>query len=98
MLIRATGLTLDLRNAMQTPFARMIADGLITADPHGLGLRTDAAGRALDANGERVPNLSILGPLQRGPFWEITAVPELREAAKALGQRLASELASELRA
>lgn len=98
VLIRATGLTLDLRNAMQTPFARMIADGLITADPHGLGLRTDAAGRALDAKGERVPSLSILGPLQRGQFWEITAVPELREAAKSLGQRLASELASELRA
>lgn len=98
ILMRATGLTLDLRNCVHAPFAKMIADGLLTADPLGLGLRTDDAGRALDATSTPVPDLSIIGPLQRGRYWEMTAVPELRVAAVSLGRRLAGELASELRA
>lgn len=98
ILIRATGLTLDLRNSAHAPYAKMIANGLLSADPLGLGLRSDDASRALDATDAPVPDLSIIGPLQRGRYWEMTAVPELRVAAVSLGRRLAGELASELRA
>jgi uncharacterized NAD(P)/FAD-binding protein YdhS len=33
-------------------------------------------------------NLYALGPLTRGTFWEITAVPEIRRQAASLAQRL----------
>lgn len=97
VLVRATGLVLDLRSTRHEPYARLIAQGLMQADPLGLGVIADDQGRVLDAAGAPVPGLSVLGPLQRPQFWEITAVPELRVAALALGQRLAGELASELR-
>ncbi len=92
VLVRATGLVLDLRRTQQEPFAQLIKAGAITPDPQGLGLKTDAEGRVLDAGNVPAQHLSVLGPLQRAQFWEMTAVPELRVAAMRLGQRLAAEL------
>ncbi|MBN3585700.1 hypothetical protein JYB64_25240, partial [Algoriphagus aestuarii] len=42
----------------------------------------------VDARGRVVPGLYCLGPLLRGRYWEITAVPELRVAARWLAQAL----------
>ena len=52
------------------------------ADPHGLGLATDAAGRPRKPDGESERDVFILGPALRARFWEMTAVPDLRDQAK----------------
>ncbi|WP_305123407.1 FAD/NAD(P)-binding protein [Roseomonas sp. GC11] len=71
------------------PLWSLLAEGRLVLDAQRLGVRTDAACRALDAAGRVVPGLSVLGPLTRGRLWEVTAVPEIRGQAAALADRLA---------
>lgn len=52
-------------------------------DAHGLGLDVDPAGRLIASDGASQPRLFAVGPVTRGAFWEITAVPDIRmQAAK----------------
>ncbi len=61
--------------------AGMLADGLVCAEPRGLGLRTTWELAALRASGAPVEGLWIVGPPVRGSRFEATAVPELRGMA-----------------
>lgn len=60
----------------------MLADGSISSDRSGLGLRATWDLAAIDAMGNRVPGLWIVGPPLRGARFETTAVPELRGMAE----------------
>jgi uncharacterized NAD(P)/FAD-binding protein YdhS len=64
----------------------LIEAGVLLDDPLGLGLRTDADGRALRAGGEAHANLLIAGTLRKSTLWESTAVPELRQQAATAAQ------------
>lgn len=68
------------------PLLRSLLDsGRVQPDPLGIGLQVDANSRA----GER---LWALGPLTKGRYWEIIAVPDIREQAAAVADDLAREL------
>jgi uncharacterized NAD(P)/FAD-binding protein YdhS len=58
------------------------------------GVSTDEFGRLQVRNGETCAGLFVLGPALRPRFWEMTAIPELREQASRLARLLVSELAS----
>lgn len=90
-VIRATGLDTDILRTTHPLASHLREAGLISADEHGLGVNTTDDFEVLDQHGDRVPGLYCLGPLLRGHLWEITAVPELRTAAKVLSQRLRSK-------
>ena len=64
---------------------QMIGDGLVAIDALGMGLAVDAASRA----GER---LWALGPLTKGAFWEIVAVPDIRGQVAEVADQIAREL------
>jgi uncharacterized NAD(P)/FAD-binding protein YdhS len=71
------------------PLVRSLLDsGLARPDALGLGLDVTADGVVVGADGSVSEGLYALGPVTRGTFWEITAVPELRvqcaEVAKGL--------------
>jgi uncharacterized NAD(P)/FAD-binding protein YdhS len=68
-------------------------DGLLVPDALGLGLQVDEALRVLGRDGEASRWLSYVGPLLKARDWEATAVPELRQHAAALAQRLLHERA-----
>ncbi len=87
-VIRATGLDTDIDRTSDPLIAGMREAGLLRADPLGLGVDTDAQLRVRDGAGQIVPGLYCVGPLLRGRYWEITAVPELRVATRALADRL----------
>ncbi|KII98718.1 FAD-binding protein [Xanthomonas phaseoli pv. phaseoli] len=87
-VIRATGLDTDIDRTSDPLIAGMREAGLLRADPLGLGVDTDAQLRVRDSAGQIVPGLYCVGPLLRGRYWEITAVPELRVATRALADRL----------
>ena len=59
--------------------------GQIHADDLGIGLQVDECSRA----GEY---LWALGPLTKGRYWEIIAVPDIREQAAAVAEDIAREL------
>ncbi|HYG06252.1 MAG TPA: FAD/NAD(P)-binding protein [Stenotrophomonas sp.] len=88
VLIRATGLDTDIDRTSDPLIAGMREAGLLQADPLGLGVVVDADFRVRDAAGRTLPGLYCIGPLLRGMLWEITAVPELRVAARTLARQL----------
>lgn len=71
-------------NLRFSPFVlirQMLAEGLIEPDALALGLAVDDEGRALTPSGEAEPGLFALGPITRGTFWEVTAIPDIRVKA-----------------
>ncbi|GIF76940.1 FAD/NAD(P)-binding protein [Asanoa siamensis] len=66
----------------------LVADGLATADPLGLGIDVDAAGRPIGRHGRPVEGLHVIGSLRRGRWWETTAIPEIRAQAYAVADLL----------
>jgi uncharacterized NAD(P)/FAD-binding protein YdhS len=95
VLIRATGLDTDVERTTHPLVAHLRESGLVAADPLGLGLKVSDRFEVLDAKGGAVRGLYAIGPLLRAQLWEITAVPELRTAARTLtGQLLAATAAA----
>ncbi len=72
----------DVRAMARDPLiGGMLADGVVSAEPRGLGLRTTWELAAIDASGTAVEGLWVVGPPVRGSRFEATAVPELRGMA-----------------
>jgi uncharacterized NAD(P)/FAD-binding protein YdhS len=68
------------------PLLRSLLDEAATRSDHlGIGLAVDENSRA----GER---LWALGPLTKGRYWEIIAVPDIREQAATVAEDIAREL------
>jgi uncharacterized NAD(P)/FAD-binding protein YdhS len=61
--------------------ASLKAEGVIVSDPHGLGVQTDLAARAIDANGMPQPKLFVSGPLARAAFGELMGLPQVSQHA-----------------
>ena len=73
------------------PLLRSLFDaGAVHADQLGIGLDVDDRSRA--SGGER---LWAMGPLTKGRYWEIIAVPDIREQAAAVAEDIERELKSE---
>ncbi|HXG99759.1 MAG TPA: FAD/NAD(P)-binding protein, partial [Sphingomicrobium sp.] len=64
---------------------QMIDDGLIAIDQLGMGIAVDEGSRA-------GPGLWALGPLTKGVFWEIVAVPDIREQVAQVAADVAREI------
>ncbi|EWY36490.1 beta-lactamase [Skermanella stibiiresistens SB22] len=72
------------------PLVRSLLDGgLARPDPLGLGLDVTPDAVVIGADGVPTDGLFALGPVTRGTFWEITAVPELRAACAETARSLA---------
>ena len=70
----------------QDPLLRSLLDGgQVRADQLGIGLEVDERSRA----GE---HLWALGPLTKGRYWEIIAVPDIREQAAVVADDIEQEL------
>ena len=66
----------------------LLSSGLLAPDPLELGILVTADGEVAGADGRPVKNLYYVGPWLRARDWEATAVPELREHARRLAERL----------
>lgn len=53
-----------------------------------LGVETTAAGNAIAAERREIPDLFVVGTLRKPSFWESTTVPELREQAATVAERV----------
>ncbi|QMW23059.1 FAD/NAD(P)-binding protein [Sandaracinobacteroides saxicola] len=86
-LVNCTGPAGDPSRAGDPLIGALLARGDVRRDALGLGLDADAQCRALTDAG---PSdwLHLVGPLSRGAFWEMTAVPDIRRQAWMLARRL----------
>jgi len=73
----------------------LLADGLVVPDQLELGIRVTADSEVIGADGRIVTGLYYIGPWLRARDWEATAVPELREHARRLAERLAGTALSD---
>lgn len=64
--------------------------GLIRPDRHRLGIDVNASAETIGTNGIANPRLLALGPMTRGAFWEIVAVPDIRTHTWSVARKLAN--------
>lgn len=74
----------------------LIQAGEVSPDPFGLGIEVSMDGTVIDGSGELSPRLMAVGPLTKGRFWEVTAVPEIRQRAKDLAATIAERMAERI--
>ena len=73
------------------PLLRHLAErGTIRPDAAHLGIDVDNQARTIAASGRANGALYALGPMTRGAFWEIVAVPDIRQQTWNLARRLSN--------
>lgn len=86
LAVNCTGPLGEIARTRDPLLAALLERGDARADRFGLGLDVDARDRAGDM-------LWALGPLTKGRYWEITAVPDIRGQAAAVAEDISAELA-----
>ena len=84
-VVNCTGPLHAMARTVNPVMRQMLDDGLVEVDRIGIGVKVDGNDRA----GERV---WAMGPMTKGNYWEIIAVPDIRGQA----ERVATDIATEL--
>jgi uncharacterized NAD(P)/FAD-binding protein YdhS len=87
-IIDCTGLAPDLTRIEQPMIRHLLAAGMARPDSLNLGIDVDSDNALIDGKGKRAGDIFAVGPITRGTFWEIIAVPDIRVACDRLAQRL----------
>jgi uncharacterized NAD(P)/FAD-binding protein YdhS len=75
---------------IQEPLIRdLLADGVVRPDPLRLGLDVTGNCALLNRQGAISRRLFAVGPVTKGTFWEMTAVPDIRRQTEKLAEYLA---------
>ena len=78
--------------ACNDPLIRdLLARRFARPDPLGLGLEVNEQGALLNQEGVPSRRLFALGPVTRGSFWEIVAVPDIRQQCARLANHLVTQ-------
>ncbi|WP_116092329.1 FAD/NAD(P)-binding protein [Sphingomonas crusticola] len=89
-IINASGPQGDLLRSEEPLLRRLIGRGLIRPDPLHLGIEVTQQSEVIGADGAPRPNLLAVGPMTRGTFWEIVAVPDIRRQTWAVARKLSN--------
>lgn len=84
-IFNCTGPLGEMKRTANPLLRQMLGDGLVKIDHRGIGLEVDGKERAGD-------RLWAMGPLTKGRYWEIIAVPDIRGQA----ERVAADIETEL--
>ena len=85
LAVNCTGPLGEMRRTADPLLRQLLADGVIGVDQLGMGLQVDERNRAAD-------RLWAVGPMTKGRYWEIVAVPDIRGQAAAVAEDIAREL------
>jgi uncharacterized NAD(P)/FAD-binding protein YdhS len=91
-VINCSGPAMSVAETLDPLLGSLLRMGFASVDRLGLGLRADADGRLIGADGAVQPRVRLVGALRRGELWESTAVPELRAQAAVAAESLAREI------
>lgn len=91
-VINCTGLPDDPRRSPNPAIRSLLARGLARADPLSIGLDVAADNAVVRLSGQPSQRIFAIGPLARGAFWEIIAIPDIRQQCAELADNLAATL------
>ena len=89
-IVNASGPQGDLLRTEEPLLRRLLECGLIRPDPLRIGIDVSPQSEVIGADGESCPTLLALGPMTRGTFWEIVAVPDIRRQTWAVARKLSN--------
>ena len=89
-IINASGPQGDLLRTEEPLLRQLLARRLIRPDPLRIGIDVTQQSEVIGADGESHPTLLALGPMTRGAFWEIVAVPDIRRQTWAVARKLSN--------
>ena len=76
-----------------TPLVKNLLErGLARIDSLRLGLDVSIDCRLVNQSGDASPRIRVIGPASRAAFWEITAIPDIREQTHALAASLTASI------
>jgi uncharacterized NAD(P)/FAD-binding protein YdhS len=85
------GVTVDVATSSNPVIRDLIASGKGRPDALHIGLDVDEHCHVVDGNGKSSPHLLAVGPLTRGRFFEIEAVPDIRRQCVDIARQLLSD-------
>jgi uncharacterized NAD(P)/FAD-binding protein YdhS len=88
-VVDCTGVVKDPRATANPVVRNMLQEGRARIDPLGIGIDVSADCAIIDGNGSPSHRLFAVGPLTRAAFWEIIAIPDIRNQCAELAARLA---------
>ncbi|WP_137863960.1 MULTISPECIES: FAD/NAD(P)-binding protein [unclassified Sphingomonas] len=89
-IVNCTGPLGDLNRTQEPLLQKLARRGVIRPDAAHLGIDVDNQGQTINAEGLPNGNLYALGPMTRGAFWEIVAVPDIRTQTWSVARRLSN--------
>lgn len=89
-VINCTGPLGDLNRTTDPLLVALRERGAIRPDAANLGIDVNGVGQVIGANGRPSERLYALGPMTRGAFWEIVAVPDIRRQTWDVARRLSN--------
>ncbi len=96
-IVNCCGMASNITRVADPLLQALLRQGVSRPDPLRLGLDVTPAGALRDRNGVASERLFAVGPLTRGVFWEVTAVPELRQHCEAVAGHAVSRLKPAIR-
>lgn len=87
LVVQAVGMDFDVAHTPHPLMRQLVVNRHVLPDPLGLGCQATPQGRLLHAGGAW-PRLFAIGSLLRGTLWESTAMPEIRQQARAVAEQL----------
>ncbi|MDF2799021.1 MAG: FAD-dependent oxidoreductase, partial [Devosia sp.] len=82
------GVSVDVLSSSNPVIRDLVASGAARPDPLHIGLDVSPDCFVVNADGQRSRHLLALGPLTRGRFFEIEAVPDIRVQAAAIARKI----------
>ncbi|HEX9446958.1 MAG TPA: hypothetical protein VF920_03230, partial [Dongiaceae bacterium] len=87
-VIDCSGLQGDFTKLAHPLVRQLLSNGVIRPDPLRLGIDTASNGAVIGADGTASQDLFAIGPITKGTFWEIVAVPDIRPTCEQLATHL----------
>jgi len=90
-IVECTGIN-PIPHSTSNPVLRSLFDnGLAKIDPLGMSLDATNECALVDASGQPSTRIFAVGPLTRATFWEIVAVPDIRNQCRGLAEHIRSQ-------
>jgi uncharacterized NAD(P)/FAD-binding protein YdhS len=90
-IVDCSGAVQNLGATTNPALRSLFVQGLARIDPLQIGIDVGTDGALIDRDGVPSPRLFAVGPLTRAAFWEIIAIPDIRNQCAELVARLVDD-------